>query len=677
MDIDFQDLDGPSKAPPTKTGKFAPKNSKFKPVAKPKLEPEPLPVPISPAVPKIEPDDSKPPLVNSTAETEKPAVDANGSLKTDTDDHMFMEIDNDNHIEQEDEEDIVVREIDVFYNSSLDSNSKLCVWQYPLRPIWRPYELEERCETVRVNQETADVEVEMSVQVDSENFDAAANDDRAMTKQVLSSAWQPPTTTRYAVGLLMGNELHLNHVHAAVQLRPSMQHLKHEHPSKKLNTTRDEDIVASLDIKHEKATKQSKPQSKVPGAVNEQSADTKEWIPLKYHGEASQMSRGYIQKMVAQQASEIQFSMTQSDYIDSLCPITIDKTKPTGPSRSTLLKLPLVERFKTQLLEGPPVQRFNVLKHIAPDHSEEDIFKVLQEYAHLVQGLWIAKSTLRYGKNTGRELLIRDYVLLQFSKSHIFREMQLPKSTQFSDAMKGVLDEFAARRDSCRDWKFKESPDDSFIKKYSNIAVEQRKNWDRVEPIIIGKVNPKNLTHSIGDRRPASSASDVTQRTTTNVPPRRVMQDETREALPKALQKLFQTYKVCSFNQIRQRLRDMAVSENTLRKGTREARVAAEAADAPQEELQKVLNEVAVNIHGVFVLRSSADHPQYDELRKIVINLLLAEGPEGKLKKASIYAAANMQLKREITSGEYHKVLNDLCVSKNSAWVLKSGDGPT
>lgn len=70
-----------------------------------------------------------------------------------------------------------------------------------------------------------------------------------------------------------------------------------------------------------------------------------------------------------------------------------------------------------------------------------------------------------------------------------------------------------------------------------------------------------------------------------------------------------------SMNQIRQRLRDMAVSENTQRKGTREAKAAAAAADAPQEELQKSLTQIAADIHGSFVLRSSPDHPQYDELR--------------------------------------------------------------
>ncbi|KAK9066897.1 hypothetical protein SSX86_014221 [Deinandra increscens subsp. villosa] len=677
MDIDFDDLDGPSKAPATKPGKFAPKNSKFKPVAKPKTEPDasnPSSEPTSVAVPKVELDDLPPPVVSASAKTEieqpsdtVPAShDANGSVKNDTD-AKDMEIDGD--LEQ-DKEDQVVREIDVFFSSSVDSNSKLYVLQYPLRPCWRPYELEERCEVVRVKPETAEVEMEMSIQAESENFDADFHDEKAMPKQVLSTSWKPPAASGYAVGILIGNELHLNPVHAAVQLRPSMQHLKPQNS----NTTRDEEAT-----KNEKAIKQVKKQGKLPGAVAEENTDTKEqWIPLKYHGEMSLLSRQYVEKMVGQQDSQIQFSMSQSDYIDSLCPTTSGKPRPQRSSRSSLLKLPLEERFKKHLLEGPPAHRFNALKHIAPDATDEDIFNVLKEHAHLVQGLWVAKSKLRCRTDTGREVLLRNYAMLQFSKNPIFHEAQLPKQTMLSESMKVILDEFAAKRDSFRDWKFRETPDDSFIKTYPDIVKGQKENWDHVEPQLMDILFPKNSKFSsIGDRRPSASNKPTVAPKTTNIPSKTVNQDETREVLPKALQKVFQAYKVCSINQIRQRLRDMAVSENTQRKGTREAKAAAAAADAPQEELKKILTQVAVNIHGSFVLRSSPDHPQFDELRNIVINLFLADAPGGKLKKATIFAAAKEQLKRDITNTEYSKVLSELCISQNSAWVLKSGDSPT
>ncbi|PWA84253.1 SIN-like family protein [Artemisia annua] len=652
MDIDFGDLDGPSKPPPvSKPTKFAPKNSKFKPLPKqPKLEQQ-QPV----VAPKLEIVDDHP------LQPPDDGVDVVDNGVKD------MEVDNG---QKEGDEDEVVREIDVYFNSSVDSDSKLYVLQYPLRPSWRPYELEERCEQVRVKPKTSEVEVEMSVQVDSENYDDV-DGDKALPKQVLSSAWQPQTATAYAVGILTRNELHLNPVHTVVQLRPSMKHL--QALSKKSNTARDEE---------EQAIKQnSKKQSKLPGAVNEQNIEAKEkWISLEYHGETSRLSRGYMGNMVAQQASQIQFSMSPSEYIDSFCPATADKLKPKGPSRSSLLKLPLEERLKIQLLEGPPVQRFKALKHIAPDHSDSDIFKVLQTHATLVQGLWVVKTNLKYaGITDNKKPIARNYVLLQFSRSPIFHELQFSKSLVINEIMKGILGEFAARRDSCRDWKFKEHPDNLFIKEYPEIVLEQKNRWDAAEPELMRMLFPKTSKLGISDKPPVSGSSTA-PKTTKVTPSRTVMLDDNREALLKAaLQKLLQTYKVLSWKQIPQKLQNMAVSENTHPKGSRDAKAAsaaATAAEAKDDDLMKILSEVAVDIHGSYVLRPPPNPTDYDRLRNVVINLFIAEGPGGKLKKASIFEAAYLELKREITTAEYQKVLNELCVSKNSAWVLKSGDTP-
>ncbi|KAL0685834.1 hypothetical protein Bca4012_052682 [Brassica carinata] len=87
---------------------------------------------------------------------------------------------------EEEEEDVVVREIDVFYNPSIGANTELYVLQYSLRPSWRAYEMDERCQEVRVNPSTSEV-----IRLD----------------------------------LLLVSQLHLNPVHAVPQLRPSMKYL--------------------------------------------------------------------------------------------------------------------------------------------------------------------------------------------------------------------------------------------------------------------------------------------------------------------------------------------------------------------------------------------------------------------------------------------------------------------
>jgi hypothetical protein len=71
-----------------------------------------------------------------------------------------------------------------------------------------------------------------------------------------------------------------------------------------------------------------------------------------------------------------------------------------------------------------------------------------------------------------------------------------------------------------------------------------------------------------------------------------------------------------SFQMICQGLRQLAISQSTLPKADpRIAVAAASGAEAPPEELQEVISEVATNIHGFYVLKSSPEHPDFDPLR--------------------------------------------------------------
>ncbi|KAM2448559.1 hypothetical protein PS1_018748 [Malus domestica] len=117
---------------------------------------------------------------------------------------------------EDEPEDEVVREMDVFFNPKIDDNSKLYVLQYPLRPWWRPYDLDSRCEEVRLNPATSEMEIDLSLDRDPKNFDEDCASRLKMTKQTLSTTWKPPGTSGYAVGVLMGNKLHLNPVHAVL-----------------------------------------------------------------------------------------------------------------------------------------------------------------------------------------------------------------------------------------------------------------------------------------------------------------------------------------------------------------------------------------------------------------------------------------------------------------------------
>ncbi|XP_058207546.1 uncharacterized protein LOC131320737 [Rhododendron vialii] len=687
-DMDLDDLDGLSRVP-SRISRFAPKNSKLKA----KSEPQEL---------NSFPMKKKKEEVYSihdceTMNQDDCAIKMDLAVKMDVEAKSEGQEAKDETMEEVNDDDRVVREIDVFFTPQIDPSTQLYVLQYPLRPCWRPYELDERCEEVRIKPSRAEVEVDLSIDVNSKNYDTDADPRVMMTKQTLSSSMKPTHATGYAVGVLIGNKLHINPIRAVVQLRPSMEHLKSDGSKKKSVTCNVEATIKLEDPKDEKSAGPSKKVKKLPGTMNGRNDDLEEsWMALKYHSSKSDYSIRCLRKMEVEESAPIQFSMSPYDYVSSLCPGAFnDNIKSQGPSTRFLRSLPLEERFKIWFREGPPANRLQTLKkHLAPDDSIEDVLGVLQKLAHLVQGLWIPKTPLLL--EGGVEGLARDYFLLLFSKNPVISYEQVKavgsRGQPLKDAVKGVLSILAVERPDLHGWKFKELPDVSsenessdemFVKLYSDVVKEQEKAWERAEKpltesiFVGGRGGLKNSSKPDTANRVGTSKvqSKGAAKSSNGAVSRTPMSNETREALPKVLQKLFQTHSVCSFQLICQRLREMAISESTRPKGVaREVKAAAIALDAPQEELLELIGQVAINIHGVYVSRSSID-PQYDPLRKIVIDLLIAEGPNAKLKRAAIVEAAKMQLNQDIAPNAYQKVLNELCVSQGSAWVLKRGDG--
>lgn len=125
------------------------------------------------------------------------------------------------------------------------------------------------------------------------------------------------------------------------------------------------------------------------------------------------------------------------------------------------------------------MNHFASLLHLAPNDSIEDVLKVLQQYADLVQGLWVSKSCLLYDGLLARA---RDYILYQFTKSHVIHYDKQRPPPPFS---KEILGQLAVQRPTLNDWKFKEPTDPSFIKCYPDIVKEQEFSWSgRVEQLM-------------------------------------------------------------------------------------------------------------------------------------------------------------------------------------------------
>lgn len=683
--MDFDDLDAPVKP---RVSRFAPKSSKFKPKKEePSLVPKSEPPPLASA--KTEPQE-----IDLTAPTPvKPEpnaavkIDAESKIEgkdvsTNVDVEMTEAVDDSrevNPMDEDNQEDTVVREIDVYFSPSIDNDTKLYVMQYPLRPSWRPYDLDEQCEEVRLKPGTSELEVDLSIDLESYNVEKATADKLKYTKQTLSTTWKPPPANGCAVGLLMGDKLHLHPIHAVVQLRPSRHYLDSGGSEKK--------NVATSNKQNNQTTPSMEQKSDGAPSIEQKSDSNQCWVPLEYHGCKSDISSRYFQQMVTHESSPINFEMSTYDYIATLCPGVSSNTLAKGPSKRYLLSLPVEKRLQTLLIEGPPLHRFSAIKHFAPECSDDELLSVLQKQAQLLRGYWVPKSSLLYPTG-GIESLARNYILVRFHKSLTVRSDELRRlgGGELGNRMKHFVMQFALEKFDLKSkenyWKFKELPDESFIKEFPIVVKSQEEIFKILENevnSIIGTLGGKRklksaITNSgVNNAFVTSTNSDPRATSLGEDPPRSMtMSSETRHALPIALKKLFQTHKVCSFQLICQELRGLALAQTMLPKGGSKMSVdAANSLDVPQDELKAILGEVACDIHGCYVLKSA----QNDPFRDVVIDMLRGSGPNGKLKKAEILEAARRKLGRDVPNNEYIKAVSELCVSKGSFWVLKSGDG--
>ncbi|CAB4318004.1 unnamed protein product [Prunus armeniaca] len=683
--MDLDDFDKPSQVA-ARPSRFVPRSSKAKP--KPKSEsvvkqepPKPVPEPESEKAelkPKPEELDA---LIAEKKEEEgtdgaPKNEESNGGLKMETDE----EPKDDDPMEEDDVEDTVVREIDVFFNPHIDDNSQLYVLQYPLRPWWRPYELENRCEEVRLKPATSEMEIDLSLNLDPKNYDEDCGNRLKMTKQcgfvfldfssdfVYNMEANSHNWNWLCCWGLMGDKLHLNPIDKVVQLRPSLEHLKSGSSRRKNSVTGDAEAKVKIEeSRQETSSGPSKKQTKrMESSTEKKTEDEESWVPLQYHSSESDFSAKYLRRMVGQESSPIQFTMSPYDYVNSLCPRTCK-----GSSRRFLLSLPLEERIKKLLVEEPVARRFSDLKkYFAPDHTGEELLDVLQKHAQLLldSGLWVPKTLLLYPSKDMKDRdhvtrqTARNYILNLFRKNTVISNSQLNLPQNHKNHAYESLKILAVSRPSSQDWKLKEQSDKSFKELYPDIFKSQEQNWERME-------------EKLANAFKAHTDRGVKNTCMTSKPGKSLNSDK-GFCCPTPYSQYDGA--IMNFRLICEGLRRLAVRKSSLPKvdpKTKRVIDAAYGVDAPQHELHKVICQVAADIHGLYVLKSSPEHSEHDRLRKVVIDLLCTKGPNAKLKRGEVFEAAKIALQRDINTNEYNKVMNDFCVFKGSAWILKSGDG--
>lgn len=440
-------------------------------------------------------------------------------------------------------EDTIVREIDVYLCPTIDPDTQLYLLQYPLRPHWRPYGLE-LCDSVRVKPKQSKLEFDLVLDTDEEHYDHDAAEHLLIKKQTLSSS-RTAQMTNYAVGLLCGNKLHLNPLHAIVQLRPSLKYLDDADAKKKQAKQNvddmDEEMVdadeegeedgpevksqlVALKVEVKKQETERQEQMRLQShAYLKQLDEAEAWVQLEPHGVGSPVTDGIRHMMASTEGGDVPFGMPMSHYINYLLPgransnsfeaAAQDMNGDEGLSRSFLDTLPLEQRFEKLLSKGRVhVLQFERLMKLAPSGcTEQEVLSVLQDMAHLVQGCWVAASALRC---SGHICIVRDYILSLFTKNRVILHHQLEDLHVPREMIREVLLPLAVQRPAAGGWEFQESTDRSFIKRHHAVVKEQLQKWTENED----KIKDAALSLRIGIVASSSSSASVHRNQSTSAP---------------------------------------------------------------------------------------------------------------------------------------------------------------
>ena len=238
-----------------------------------------------------------------------------------------------------DEEDEVVRELDVYVcNGLLGSSTSLYLFQYPLRAPWRPYGGDKETDRVCIKPGVKKVEMEIPVESIPENHSRGADAHLQVKKHKLTSSRVELKTT-YAVGSVRGDKLLLSQLDHALQMRPSLSHMdppeqKDEKDAKGKSKQAAADGApepssaqpASAELKavqvtyERKETERQREARKQSHAYLKQQEDEEPWRELSYHSVESSAAETIWDQLMTAGGKDIHAGITREEYLHELVP---------------------------------------------------------------------------------------------------------------------------------------------------------------------------------------------------------------------------------------------------------------------------------------------------------------------------------------------------------------------
>nr|CAG4651048.1 EOG090X07NA [Simocephalus serrulatus] len=426
----------------------------------------------------------------------------------------------------EEDNDPVIREIPVFLSKNLFE--KLYVFQYPLRSVAVEIDTP-NISASRIKPKLQDIELELDLPTKTPNYDRSKGEQLCinadgpdkydkpdhqnffkgsiMDKITYTSTKALLDPGRFAVGILVDNELHINPIHGILHVKPSFPYL--DKSDKTLKETGveaesgdEEEVAEQITVKFARTeTERSKTlREKSYGFLQKKNAE-EPWIHTKFypcHSEESKLEKNRL--ICGKPDSTVQnITLPKEKYISNLIGPSLENEEVQkqltlgSVSMFQIRKMPqLVDKVK-HLMANVKLISFNQLCNILEivhETQKLELLKSLQQVAELVQGNWVVKSEILFpsaekdkpGKLCGITGIhpdimskARDYFasvnfqLHMYTTSRFVNRKAVTVATKIpSEEMKVILEQIALKTKD--GWEFRLPYDQAFVDKYPEVV---------------------------------------------------------------------------------------------------------------------------------------------------------------------------------------------------------------
>eukprot|EP00474_Spongospora_subterranea_P010474 CRZ10932.1 hypothetical protein [Spongospora subterranea] len=599
-------------------------------------------------------------------------------------------------VNHDDDDDEILAEIPVYYNSSL--NQKLDLLNFPLRTTENPYDGPDLGVLTKLQVKPVQKALLLEYVKEPRKFDDDTNmndDDDETTSFLLSSQCISPKS-EYTIGCMVDGHLQLLPLSTIFAMRPDFTAVDSAATAAK--SARLDDATANkqggavtaapkevlLRAAQAKSSGGDSSDVKKTYQMIKQVRDAEKWITYRVEQAESESSIAERTALFssAPQHNRIPMDLGFMPYISRLC-------SERGQKNSLAESDESVQSRAVKLLKNAGVLQFEELCDLLAlrgESSRTELLKVLSSRAQLVQNCWVPKSSLLF---SGRAAVARDALLQLFSRDLRIKFSTFTEIAKLDLEMSRQIIQSVAIFDlTQREWVFKRSYDETFGAAHPGVVADQKSVLRRLDLQAGRKPESKEVKVLKVEKMPAVAKDVPAQVVGKDAPAPGVVKDGSPAVVAKdegaSAPVIVSALRRGAVDQIDQSLlRDFihsvfesegVVTAAKLVKIVRERSNLPNCSNIGLEVIHPLLDSIACPFNSAFC-RSSIDGPDNLELnlfRAAAIEMFNA-APLDAFKKADIKKELFRRTGKELPDKIYMKLAKELAIATRSSWTAKTG----